>query len=81
MAPVIPRDVGGPGPEGSAVSAPAPADPSSPGPDGAPRGEKVIAMGDRQTPVPARNDRTATAGQNCGVTFTITTPWGSTFVS
>ncbi len=53
---VIPRDSDWTGPEGSAVSASAPADPSSPSPDGAPRGDKVIAIGDRQPPVPARND-------------------------
>ena len=35
--PVIPRDSGGPGPEESAVSAPAPADPSAPVATGAPR--------------------------------------------
>ena len=55
-APVIPRDSGWTGPEESAVSAPAPADPSSPGPDGAPRGDKVIAIGDRQPLVHTRND-------------------------
>ena len=37
---VIPRDFGGTGPEESAVSAPAPADPSSPVTNGAPRGDK-----------------------------------------
>ena len=46
---VIPRDSDLPGPEGSAISAPAPAGPSSPGPDGAPRGDKVIAVGDLPT--------------------------------
>ena len=54
---VIPTSSGLPGEEGSAVSAPAPADPSSPGPDGAPRGDRVIAIGDRQPPVPARDDK------------------------
>ena len=48
---VISRDSGWTGPEESAV----PADPSSPGPDGAPRGDKVIAMGDRPQPVRTRN--------------------------
>jgi len=41
---VIPRDSGWTGPEESAVSAPAPADPSSPGPDGAPRGDIAEAV-------------------------------------
>jgi len=53
---VIPRDCGGTGPEESAVSAPAPADPSSPGPDGTSRGDKVIAIGNRQPLVHSRND-------------------------
>jgi len=53
---VIPRDFGGTGPEESAVSAPAPADPSSPGPDGTSRGDKVIAIGNRQPLVHSRND-------------------------
>ena len=52
---VIPRDPGWKGPEESAVSAPAPADPSSPGPDGAPRGDKVTAIGHRQLRFPTRN--------------------------
>jgi hypothetical protein len=68
--PVIPRDPGWTGLEESAVSAPASADPprspagnvargfaSGPGPDGTPRGDKVVAQGDsRFTRVGTRND-------------------------
>jgi len=60
---VIPRDSGRTGPEESAVPpAPCPgircSSPrgSSPDPDGAPRGDKVIAIGDRRPPVHIRDD-------------------------
>jgi radical SAM superfamily enzyme YgiQ (UPF0313 family) len=46
------RDSDGTGPGGSAV----PADPSAPGTDVAPRGDKVMASGDRQQPAPTRDD-------------------------
>jgi hypothetical protein len=50
---VIPRDTGWTGLEESAT----PADPSSPDPDGTPRGDKVIAIGDRRPSVRLRDDR------------------------
>jgi hypothetical protein len=44
MEVVIPRDAGGTGPEGPAVSVPAPADPSSPDSNGAPRDDKATLV-------------------------------------
>jgi outer membrane protein assembly factor BamB len=60
--PVIPRDSGSTGPEKSA----APADPSSPGTDGAPRGDKAMVTGERRPPVLTPDDKSPSFSQFLG---------------